>query len=142
MGSINKEVESQGKNGSEYANEALATDGDAVLKLVITDKLYSEDKLITKGKITAEKSVLENNTVMHKIMLVKGWIDYSYNDLHFYKDANIPDHEKVVCKKHDPYIEAIVGDIFYDSNYETTRNWIIEYLFPLLYEHKCSNNKD
>jgi len=84
---------SSGKNGSEYANEGLATVGDTVLKSVIADKLYRTDNIRTKGGITVAKSDLENNTTMHKIMLGEGLIDYSYNDLHFYKDANIPDHE-------------------------------------------------
>ena len=62
--------------------------------------------------------------------------NYSYNDLHFYKDANIPDHEKVVCKEHDPYVEAIVGAVYYDSNYDTTRRWILKWLLPLLEKYK------
>ena len=69
-------------------------------------------------------------------MLGEGLIAYSYNDLHFYKDPNIPDHEKVVCKEHDPYVEAIVGAVYYDSNYDTTRRWILKWLLPLLEHYK------
>ena len=94
MGSIKIEVEGQGKNGSEYVNEGLATVGDTVLKSVIADKLFRVDNILTKGGITAAKSDLENNATMHRIMLGESFIDYSYNDLHFYKDDNIPDHEK------------------------------------------------
>jgi len=122
----------QGKNGSEYANEALATVGDTMLKSVIADKLFRTDKIRTKGGITEAKSDLENNATIHRMMLGENLIDYSYNDLHFYKDANIPDHEKVVFKEHDPYIEAIVGAIYYDSNYDITRRWILKWLLPLL----------
>jgi len=112
MGSIKQEVQGQGKNGSEYANEGLATVGDAVLKAVIADKLYSEDKLLTKGKITAAKSDLESNATMHDLMEKEGWKKYAYNNLHFSGDPQIPDSEKVVFKRHDPYVEAIVGAFF------------------------------
>ena len=135
MGSIKIEVPGQGKNGSEYSNEGLATVGDTILKSVIADKLYRE-VIRTKGEITTRKSDLENNAAMHRMMLNEGLINYSYNDLHFFKDPNIPDHEKVVCKEHDPYVEAIVGAVYYDSNYETTKRWILKWLLPLLKQYK------
>lgn len=37
-----------------------------------------------------------------------------------------------LCKEHDPYVEAIVGAVYYDSNYDTTRRWILRYLHILL----------
>ena len=136
MGSIKIDISCQGKNGSEYSNEGLATVGDTVLKSVIADKLYRVDGIRTKGAITEIKSSLENNATMHKIMIGEGLINYSYNDLHFYSDDNIPGHEKVVCKEHDPYIEAIVGASLYDSNYDTTRRWILKWLLPLLEKYR------
>lgn len=42
MGSIKIEVPVQGKNGSEYSNERLATVGDTILKSVIADRLYRD----------------------------------------------------------------------------------------------------
>lgn len=136
MGSIKIEVSGQGKNGSEYSNERLATVGDAMLKSVIVDYLYRTKSIRTKGEITTAKSDLENNTTMHRLMLGEGLISYSYNDLHFYKDPNIPDHEKVVCKEHDPYVEAIVGAVYCDSNYDTTKRWILKWLLPLLERYR------
>jgi dsRNA-specific ribonuclease len=131
MGSIKLEIPGQGKNGSEYSNEGLATVGDTILKFVLADKLYREG-ITAKGQITSKKSSIEKNSVMHRMMLSEGLLNYAYNDDHFYKDSDTPDHEKVVCKEHDPYIEAIVGAVYYDSNYETTKRWILEWLLPLL----------
>ena len=65
-------------------------------------------------------------------MIEYGLIGYAYNDKHFQADSNIQDHEKVVNKGHDPYIEAMVGAVFYDSNYDTTKRWILKWLLPLL----------
>ena len=134
MGSIKIDVPGQGKNGSEYSNEGLATVGDTILKAVLADKFY-RDGITTKGEITSQKSKLENNTTMHRMMLNEGLINYSYNDLHFFKDADIPDHQQVVCKEHDPYLEAIIGAVYFDSNFDTTRRWILKWLLPNLIKY-------
>lgn len=140
MGSIKIKIEGQGKNGSEYANEGLATVGDALLKFIIVDKLFKEDNIETKGKITEIKSYLENNLTMQNLMKSEGLINYAYNNLHFYNDKDIPEHEKVVARKHDIYVEAIVGAIFYDSDYDTARKWILERMLPLLEKYKKTKN--
>lgn len=96
-----------------------------------------EQKKVTMDyKVLTEKISPDNVAEMHRIMLCEGLIDYSYNELHFYKDPNILEHEKVVCKEHDPYVEAIVGAVYYDSNYDTTRRWILKWLLPLLEKYK------
>lgn len=134
------EISGEGKNHSEYTNDGLATIGDTVLKSVIADYLYRKG-ITTKGEITQIKSKLENNEVMHNIMLKCGLIGYAYNAKHFQADSDVPDHEKVVNKGHDPYIEAIVGAVFYDSNHDTTKRWILKWLLPLLIsESECGIN--
>ena len=131
MASIKIKVRGEGGNHSEYMNEGLATIGDTLIKLVLADDLYKSG-ITTKGDITIKKSSLENNSIMHQVMLNEGFINYAYNDKHFYKEDNIPQHEKVVCGKHDPYLEAIAAAIYYDSGFETVRKWIIATLKPLL----------
>ena len=128
MQSVKIDIVGEGKNHNEYTNEGLA-----ILKLVIADNLYRSG-CTTKGAITAHKSDLENNDIMHKVMLSEGWMQYSYNELHFTKD-NPPQHEKVVSKNHDPYIEAIVGAIYYDSNFDTTKHWILKFLIPKIQKY-------
>ena len=55
MGSIRISIPGQGKNGSEYSNEGLATVGDTILKPVIADKFYREG-IRTKGEIAIKKA--------------------------------------------------------------------------------------
>lgn len=141
MGTIKIPIPDQGKNNKEYANSGLATLGDAILKAVLTDILYRSYGIQTKGQLTAKKSELEENSVLHKIMNCEKLIDYAFNEKHFYKDEEIPDNEKVVNNEHDQYIEAIVAAIYYDSNYDTVKEWISEWLFPLLNKYKETNNK-
>ena len=47
--------------------------------------------------------------------------------------------KKVVCKEHDPYLEAIVGAVYYDSNYDTTKRWILKWLLTLLERYNHEN---
>lgn len=123
--------ESDGKNHKEYSNECLATVGDTIIKLVIVDKFFKEG-ITTKGSITEAKKNLESNKTMHRIMLNEGWIKYSYNSDYFLMD-NPPQDKMVVSGEHDPYIEAIVAAIYYDSgSFEVTKCWILKRLIPLL----------
>ena len=130
------DVSNSGKNHREYSNEAMATVGDAILKAVIADRLFRESPDITKGKLTAAKKCLENNETLHSIDCGEGIINYAFNEKHFHNDLNVPEQEKVVSKGHDAYIEAIVGGIYYDSNFEITKQWIYDYLYPLLVKYK------
>lgn len=119
----------------EYFNEGLATVGDAILKLVLAVNLY-DNGITSKGQITIEKSKLENNRTLYDIAKDLQIINYAYNENYFYKD-NPPDHEKVSNSLHSPYIEAIICAIYYDSNFETCKKWILTWLLPLLKDNKC-----
>ncbi len=136
MQSTKIDVQGSGKNHKEYSNDALATVGDAILKAVIADKLFSDTPEITKGKLTKEKESLENNKTLHDIDLKEGIIDYAFNEKYFYKDPEMTKHDKVSSKAHDAYIEAIVAAVYYDSNFETAKQWIYKYLYPLLEKYK------
>ena len=122
--------EEKGKN--TYTNSALATLGDALLKFVLLDLLYRDDAKATAQKLTDDKKELENNHVMHDLLEKEGWINYAYNDKHFYNDENIPDHEKVSFNKHTMYLEAIMGAKYLDVGYDKAKEWIIGVVYPLL----------
>ena len=108
-----------GDNQNEYSNESLAFLGDTIIKFLIAEFLYKdetgEDK--RKGKMTELRARLENNKIFHRIMTEEKLILYSYHDKHFNMD-NPPDHEKVVAKEHDPYIEAITAAIRMDGGWK------------------------
>lgn len=71
-------------------------------------------------------------------MTDKELIEYVYNNEYFQSD-NPPKHKQVVNKKHDPYIEAIVGAVYYDAGFDKTKKWIIEWLLPLLEKYRINN---
>ena len=126
-----------GNNQKEYSNESLAFLGDTIIKFLIAKFLY-EDKAgenKRKGKMTEQKALLENNKIFHSIMTEEKLILYSYHDKHFNMD-NPPDHEKVVSKKHDPYIEAIAAAIYMDGGWDAVTTWFKAWLLPQLEKHK------
>lgn len=59
-------------------------------------------------------------------------IGYSNKGDHFKKDESSNEANKVSCKKHDPYIETIVGATYYSVRYDATKDWVIEWLLPNL----------
>ena len=113
-------------NSEEYVNERLAIVGDAILDTVIADMLYSDSNNKTKRIITNKRIELVNNTILHKLTNDKGFIQYAYNEYHFYHDN--PKDNKVVNKHHDAYIEAIIGAIYYDASYKAVKVWIKDHI--------------
>ena len=127
-----------GDNQKEYSNEALAFLGDTIIKFLIANQLYENENGNNnrKGPMTIKKSELESNCIFHKIMTEEDLISYSYHDKHFHMD-NPPDHEKVVTKQHDPYIEAIAAAIYKDGDWEAVTTWFENWLLPRLEKYKA-----
>ncbi len=129
MSAISVEVSGEGKNHKEYENEGLATVGDTILKTYLADKIYRSG-ITTKGMITTEKEKYENNDILFRVINDLGWIKYAYNERFFYEES--PLENRVSNPNHSPYIEAIIGAIYYDSNMDTVRRWIGRILMPIL----------
>ncbi len=124
-------VAGEGANHSEHQNEALATVGDTLLKFVIADKLYEDNHDITKAALTKQKAKLECNEVLYEITNDRETpiINYAYHGRSFYPES--PENDEVAnSKKHTPYLEAIIGSIYYDSGYKAAKKWISEWLLP------------
>lgn len=100
--------------------DALATVGDAVLKAILTDRLYSDAK--EKGTITNNRIELEKNEYLAKISqdfgigpLIEGGHGATTVD-------KIDESPNVLART----FEAIVGAVFLDSDYETTRDVVLK----------------
>ena len=123
MCSIRLKSHNESKNHREYSNEKLAMVGDAILNAVVVDKLYL-DKLKTKEEISNLKTKIINNNLLHDLLFEYCIINYAFNSLHFYDDLNIYGNEQVVSKKHDAYMEAIIGAIYYDAGFDQAKIWV------------------
>ena len=106
-----------------YTNDAMATVGDAVLKLIWSEHFF--DKGLDKDEITEKKADLENNTTLKNLCDLIGVQHYAYNDEYFADNA--PAHRKLPHRDHDFYIEAIVAAIYRDRGLEYTRAWVLDF---------------
>ena len=112
-----------GKNRKNYTNDSLATLGDAVLKLILSEYLFDKD--YDKAKITKEKEKIENGSTLFDLCNKSKIIKYAYNNTNFFDNA--PQNNQVAHPEHDPYIEAIIAAIYKDKGLEYCRNWVISF---------------
>ena len=112
-------VKEEGKN--DYTNDAMATLGDAVMKLIWSE--YFFDKGLDKDEITVRKAALEQNATLRQISDEKGIARFAYNDEFFADEA--PDNRKLPYGKHDIYVEAIIAAIYKDRGLDYVRQWLI-----------------
>ena len=108
---------------NDYTNDAMATLGDAVLKLVWSEHLF--DKGLDKDEITARKVKLEKNATLKQISDSVGIFRFAYNDRYFADEA--PENQKLPYGNHDIYLEAIIAAIYKDRGLAYTRQWILDF---------------
>ena len=125
--------ENDGKNNKELKNEALALVGDAILKFLFADYLYSSSLnkgTPRKGEITKIKAILESNIFYYTIEEGAGILKFAYNDKHFASDPDIKEHEKIPNNNHSSYLEAIAAAIYYDGGFDDVKKWFEKWLHP------------
>lgn len=132
---VDKPYSKNKDNPDELSNECLSTVGDAILKCVLSIEFYKNYK--RKGSLTKEKSPYEENSTFHRLVREEHWINYSFNDDFFYTDEQ-PKENRMPNPKHDPFVEAIIAAIYYDSgeDFNYINKWILEFLYPLLKKYK------
>lgn len=106
-----------------YTNDAMATVGDAVLKLVWSELFYSMG--LDKNEITRRKANMENNRTLKNLCDAVEAHTFAYNDRYFAHEA--PKHRPLPHYDHDFYMEAIVAAIYQDRGLRYTRKWVIAF---------------
>lgn len=112
-----------------YANSAIALVGDNVLKLALSHKFYELGA--GKKSINEKKEEYENNKQLKKVCDKLEIYKYAFNDENFYSD-NLPNNKKLPRPKHDPYVEAVIGAIYLDKDFDYANDWINVRLIPLI----------
>ena len=106
-----------------YANDAQATLGDTVLKLIFAEHLFRMG--LDKDAISHRKMHLEKNATLKRISDRTGIYAYAYNDLFFSDEA--PKNQRLPYGAHDIYLEAIIGAIYLDRGLQYTRQWVLRF---------------
>ncbi|MBE6702156.1 MAG: hypothetical protein E7585_01940 [Ruminococcaceae bacterium] len=108
---------------NDYTNDAMATLGDAVLKLVFAE--YFFDRGLDKDAISERKAHMEKNATLKAISDRTGLYLYAYNDRYFANEA--PSGSRLPYGNHDIYLEAIIAAIYRDRGLAYTRRWILDF---------------
>lgn len=106
-----------------YANDAMATLGDAVLKLIWSEYFFNMG--LDKDEITRRKAPLEKNATLKALCDKVGIYNFAYNDDYFGSEA--PKKSPLPYGSHDFYLEAVIAAIYLDQGPEYTKEWVLRF---------------
>lgn len=115
-------------SGLEH-NERLEFLGDAVLELVITDYLYGKMKESDEGELTSLRSALVNADTCSKVASALGANDFLLLSKGEAKDTGRA-RQYILANT----LEAVIGAIYVDQNYEAAKDFILSHVAPLMEE--------
>jgi ribonuclease-3 len=113
-------------SGLEH-NERLEFLGDAVLELVITDYLYSRMKESDEGELTSLRSALVNADTCAKVAQSLGANDFLLLSKGESKDTGRA-RQYILANT----LEALIGALYLDQNYEAAKEFILNHVTPLM----------
>jgi ribonuclease III len=115
-------------SGLEH-NERLEFLGDAVLELVITDFLYNKMKESDEGELTSLRSALVNADTCAKVASALGANDFLLLSKGEAKDTGRA-RQYILANT----LEALIGAIYVDQNYEAAKEFILTQVTPIMEE--------
>jgi ribonuclease-3 len=112
-----------------YSNERLEFLGDSIFNYIITESIFQTYPDSNEGDLTSLRANLINRQVMsevaYKLHLDK-FIQVSFN-----VQQHIENRTTAVLSN---TLESLVGAIYIDSGYESTKNFVLNIVLPLLSE--------
>lgn len=115
-------------SGLEH-NERLEFLGDAVLELVITDYLYNRMMESAEGEMTAIRSALVNADTCARLASELGANDFLLLSRGESKDTGRA-RQYILANT----LEALIGAIYVDQNYEVAKDFILTHMSPIIEE--------
>ena len=124
---IHRSVLNEAHTGYEESNERLEYLGDAVLELIITEKLYHDFREKSEGELTDIRSALVRGRNLAEIALKLG----------FSSAIQLSRGESLAGGQDNPYIlantlEAIIGALYVDQGIEVTKKFILTHIYSTL----------
>lgn len=109
-------------------NERIEFLGDAVLELIVTEMLYVKFPGMKEGEMTAIRSALVNTDALSKQASKLGMEDYL--KMSKGEEASEKGRWHILANT----FESVIGAVYLDFGYETTRKFLEMNLFPYLGE--------
>lgn len=110
-------------------NERLEFLGDAVLELVVTERLYDQFPEKPEGELTSLRAALVNSKMLAEVSVDLGINDYLMLSRGEAKDVGRA-RQFILANA----FEALVGALYLDQGYETSSKFIVGVLMPKLNE--------
>jgi len=109
-------------------NERLEFLGDAVLEIIVTDYLYRYYGN-PEGELTNWRAALVNSKMLSSVAHEIGFEEYLFLSHGEAKDANTKARDYILANT----MEALIGAIYLDKGYETTKQFISRWILPKLH---------
>jgi len=124
------------KSKSDISYERLELLGDAIIRLIITHYLYSQYEKADEGSLSREIQTIVSKDKLAEISLNLGLIN-------FVQAINIRlSDENLKSSISTDVFESMIGAVYLDSNYETTKEIVIKLLQKDLEYKKTIGLKD
>lgn len=114
------------KSGSEH-NERLEFLGDAVIELIVTERLYKEYPDKDEGYLTNWRASLVNAKMLTSIAE-----DLEFNDYLLLSKGEASELGKARKEILANTFESFLGALYLDNGYEQCKEFILKYLLPKL----------
>jgi len=121
-------------NGAIVSNERLEFLGDSVLGLVVTDSLFQSMSDADEGDLTKARSRVVNKSVLGKIGIDKGILDF----LKYARDE-IKDDERALLSLSADALEAVIGAVYLDGGYDRAFHFVRDQIVEAATNHSSEH---
>ncbi|MDR1192114.1 MAG: ribonuclease III [Verrucomicrobiales bacterium] len=112
-------------------NQRLEFLGDAVLQLVLTKKLFYQFEHFDEGRLTHLRAAVVNRLALENMALT-----FNLGAFLVLGRGESKNHGRVKSSNLADAMEAVIGAIFLDSNFETVAGWLEPVLHDVVEEQK------
>ena len=112
-------------------NQRLEFLGDAVLQLVLTKKLFYQFENFDEGELTHLRAAVVNRHALENMALT-----FNLGEFLVLGHGESKNHGRVKSSNLADAMEAVIGAIFLDSNFETVADWLEPVLHTFVEERK------
>jgi ribonuclease-3 len=112
-------------------NQRLEFLGDAVLQLVLTKKLFYQFENFDEGKLTHLRAALVNRKALENMALT-----FNLGKFLILGHGENKNHGRIKSSNLADAMEAVIGAIFLDSNFEAVAGWLEPVLHTFVEEQK------